>query len=259
MQKLIKSLSTLLLFSLLFSTSCKDDPTMPSEEPPMPLEEPKTVTDYDGNVYNTIKIGDQIWMAENLKVTHYRDGTPIPNVVSDSQWVNLTTGAYCAYKNENENVETYGLLYNWYAAKDTRNIAPPGWRVSANQDYIKLENFLIDNGYQWDGNVFGNKIAKSLCTSTGWNTSSDSGDVGNDMSTNNTSGFSALPGGYRYNYLGPFISTFSSMNLGGRWWLSSEYDATTAWSRELHYNKHGLSSFVSGKTYGFSLRLIWEG
>lgn len=88
-----------------------------------------TVTDVDGNVYNTIQIGNQWWMAENLKVTHYRNGEAIPNVTSDSEWSNLTTGAYCSYDNNNSFIETYGLLYNWYAVDDARDLAPEGWHI----------------------------------------------------------------------------------------------------------------------------------
>jgi hypothetical protein len=85
-----------------------------------------TMTDIDGNVYKTIKIGNQVWMAENLKVTRYRNGDPIPKVTNNSKWNNLKSGAYCIYNNDNANISTYGLLYNWYAVDDSRNIAPEG-------------------------------------------------------------------------------------------------------------------------------------
>jgi uncharacterized protein (TIGR02145 family) len=85
-----------------------------------------TVTDIDGNVYQTVKIGDQWWMADNLKVTHYRNGEPIPNVTDGSTWNSLDSGAYCNYDNDTGNVTTYGRLYNWYAVDDSRSIAPEG-------------------------------------------------------------------------------------------------------------------------------------
>ncbi len=84
------------------------------------------VVDIDGNAYNTVKIGNQWWMAENLKVTHYRNGNPIPNVTDDTEWSNLTTGAYCSYDNNDSNINTYGLLYNWYSVDDSRGLAPAG-------------------------------------------------------------------------------------------------------------------------------------
>ena len=88
-----------------------------------------TMTDQDGNVYETVKIGNQWWMAENLKVTQYRNGDAIPNVTDADQWSSLTAGAYCGYENNLGNVSTYGCLYNWYAVNDSRNIAPSGWQV----------------------------------------------------------------------------------------------------------------------------------
>ena len=85
------------------------------------------VADYDGNLYHTVKIDTQTWMVENLKVTHYRNGDPIANPTADSRWANLTTGAYCNYNNSDSIAQKFGRLYNWYAATDSRNIAPAGW------------------------------------------------------------------------------------------------------------------------------------
>ena len=156
-----------------------------------------TLTDIDGNVYQTVKIGGQWWMAENLKVTRYRNGESIPNVKDGSEWSNLGTGAWCAYNNDTTNVPTYGLLYNWYTVDDSRNIAPEDWHIPTDEEYTALENYLIANDYNWDGTTTGNKIGKSLASQTGWNSSGETGDVGNDMSKNNASDFSALPGGFR--------------------------------------------------------------
>jgi len=98
-----------------------------------------TVTDIDGNVYQTIKIGDQWWMAENLKVTHYRNSDPIPHVTDGGTWSYLFTGAYCEYDNNPANVAIYGRLYNWYAVGDSRNIAPEGWHVPSDDEWKQLE------------------------------------------------------------------------------------------------------------------------
>ena len=95
-------------------------------------------TNIDENVYQTVTIGSQVWMAENLKVTHYRNGDAIQNVTDDSTWSNLyidETGAYCNYNNDANNADTYGYLYNWYAVADTRNIAPEGWHVPSYSEW----------------------------------------------------------------------------------------------------------------------------
>jgi len=97
----------------------------------------QAVADYDGNVYETIKVGDQVWMAENLRVTHYRDGTAIPNIVSGVVWSNTKSGAYCFY-----DYSKFGALYNWYAVNDSRNIAPEGWHVPSDDDWKELEVYL---------------------------------------------------------------------------------------------------------------------
>lgn len=88
-----------------------------------------TMTDQDGNVNKTVTIGNQVWMAENLKVTHYRNGDAIPYIIDNTEWANIITGALCAYDNDSPHILTYGLLYNWYAVNDSRHIAPEGWHV----------------------------------------------------------------------------------------------------------------------------------
>jgi uncharacterized protein (TIGR02145 family) len=97
-----------------------------------------TVTDVDGNVYHTVKIGTQVWMVENLNVTHYRNGDPIPNVTDSTEWINLSTGAYCNYNNDTTLPKNYGRLYNWYAVIDYRNIAPVGWHVFTGENWGTL-------------------------------------------------------------------------------------------------------------------------
>ena len=101
-----------------------------------------TVTDIDGNLYYTVKIGEQWWMLENLRVTHYRNGDAIPNVTDDAEWEGLSTGAYCDYDNDPANVATYGRLYNWYAVGDSRNIAPAGWHVPSDDEWQTLVDYL---------------------------------------------------------------------------------------------------------------------
>jgi uncharacterized protein (TIGR02145 family) len=158
-----------------------------------------TVTDIDGNIYKIVKIGDQYWMAENLKAIHYRNGDEIPNVADNTDWENLLIGGYCAYNNNDDYITTYGLLYNWYAVDDSRNIAPEGWHVPTYSEWQTLINNL--GGQQTAGGEM--KYAGTdywLSPNTG---------------ATNSSGFSALPGGFRDRRGG-----FSSINGGAEFWVS---------------------------------------
>ena len=107
-----------------------------------PSEGQELIKDYEGNIYKTVKIGTQVWMAENLKVMHYRNGEPIINIKEASQWKNLNTGAYCHIKNKPDNTKVSGLLYNWYTADDERNICPTGWHVPSDPEWDVLTTFL---------------------------------------------------------------------------------------------------------------------
>jgi len=156
-------------------------------------------TDYDGNEYDVILIGDQIWMAENLKVTHYRNGDEIENVTDGTQWANLTTGAYCYYDNNAANGDIYGALYNWYAVAedDTRGLAPEGWHVPTDDEIMILEMELgmsqsQANSTGYRGTNEGSKLAGNAAL---WN----DGALENDPEFG-SSGFDFLPGGYRSSF-----------------------------------------------------------
>jgi uncharacterized protein (TIGR02145 family) len=205
-----------------------------------------TMTDIDGNVYKTIKIGNQVWMAENLKVTRYRNGDPIPSATSKSQWKNLRSGAYCAYNNNNGNVSTYGLLYNWYAIDDSRNIAPEGWHMPTDEEWKELEMHLgmsrseaDDTG--WRGTDEGGKLKEA--GTTHWS-SPNSG-------ATNSSGFTALPGGYRL-----LNGTFLLMGDYGDWWSDTAYSSVFAWRRSLSYDSSGVYRDYNDRQSGFSVRLV---
>ena len=204
-----------------------------------------TMTDQDGNVYKTVKIGNQWWMAENLKVTHYRNGDPIPNVKDDTEWSDLSTGAYCAYDNDNGNVATYGLLYNWYAVDDSRNIAPAGWHVPSDEEWKELELFLgmepsILDLLQWRGKDEGTKL-KSI---EGWLYANGNG--------TNESGFNAFPSGYRYRLSGGF---WADQELA-YYWLSDLTEDNFPWTRTLSCRESGIARSFAGMNYGYSIRLI---
>ena len=194
-----------------------------------------TVTDIDGNLYYTVKIGDQWWMLENLRVTHYRNGDPIPHVTDGVEWEGLSTGAYCDYDNNPANVATYGRLYNWYAVDDARNIAPAGWHVPSDAEYQTLENYL--GGFS----IAGGKMKET--GTTHW-------DPPNTGATNE-SGFSVLPGGYR-SLSGPFTG------MGGcaTFWSSTEFGCFHAWGLSLHYSSSQVNRFFTSAHYGHSVRCV---
>ena len=196
-----------------------------------------TVTDIDGNVYHTVTIGTQTWMVENLKTTRYRNGDPITE--------------HRAYNNDANNAAKYGRLYTWYAATDSRGIAPAGWHVPTDAEWTILENYLIANGYNYDGTTTGSKIAKALAATTDWNTNTGTGTIGNDLTKNNSSGFTALPGGIRHD-----SGSFYYVGDYGYWWSSTEYDTTYAWYRYPFYDYYSLVRNYHTKSYGFSVRCL---
>jgi uncharacterized protein (TIGR02145 family) len=189
-----------------------------------------SVIDIDGNVYHTVTIGAQVWMIENLKTTRFNDGTTIPLVVEDTAWLNLKSPGYCFYNNDTANKKTFGALYNRYTI-NTGKIAPKGWHVPTDTEWTTLIDYLIANGYNFDGSTTGNKIAKSLAATTTWKLDSIVGTIGYDLTKNNTSGFAALPGGFRYatdiNMLvqkKPEIVCF--IGNQGCWWSSDQTDTS---------------------------------
>ncbi len=204
-------------------------------EPGKEIETDLTVTDIDGNVYHTVTIGTQVWTVENLKVTKYRNGDPIPNVTDGSVWAALTTGAYYNIGNDSSFVSTYGRLYNWFAVTDSRNIAPAGWHVPTDAEWQTLINYLGGSF------VAGGKMKEAGITH--WNSP--------NAGATNVSGFSALPASYR-NYDGNFYG------IGGYayFWSSSEKASNYAWSVFLYYDFSDARQFDNYERYGFSVRLV---
>lgn len=180
-----------------------------------------TMTDQDGNVYKTVTIGTQTWMAENLRTTKYNDGTSIPHVTNNHEWSVLSfdeTGAYCNYNNTTnlDTIVTYGRLYNWYAV-NTGKLAPKGWHVPTEAEWIQLTTYL---GGQGDA---GGKL-KEVGT-THW--------LSPNIGATNETGFTALPGGLR-SYNGKFYG----IGFDGYWWCAAEDNALDARSIEM-YNVNG--------------------
>ena len=210
-----------------------------------------TVTDADGNVYHTITIGTQTWMVENLKTTQYNDGTAIPLVTDTTEWTNLSTPAYSWYNNDAATYKNkYGALYNWYAV-NTGKLAPTGWHVPTDAEWTTLENYLTANGYNYNGSTSGDYYAKSLAATTDWTTDTKTGDIGDDLTENNRSGFSALPGGYRF-----LNGTFNYEGFNGYWWSYTEDNTIYAWYSSMLYSNSGVSRNNYVKQFGLSVRCV---
>jgi uncharacterized protein (TIGR02145 family) len=205
------------------------------------------VTDIDGNTYGSVIIGNQEWMSENLKVSKYRNGDLIPTNLSNSSWASTIAGAFAINNNDTANNSAFGKLYNWYAVADNRGLCPTNWHVPSESEWLSLEIFLDatinnpPNGTGWHGTDVGGKLKE---VSSIW----DSPNFG----ATNSSGFSALPGGFR-SVNGTYLRTGGI----GFWWNSTQSGPTTAWSRQLSYNRSdaawGGGAF---KTYGHSVRCL---
>ncbi|TFH49519.1 MAG: hypothetical protein E4G92_01750 [Bacteroidia bacterium] len=202
------------------------------------------INDVEGNKYKTVAIGSQLWMAENLKATLYNDNTQIPNVTLNAAWTTLTTDAYCWAQNDEATYKSlYGAIYNWYAV-ETGKLCPAGWHVPSDADFAAMEINLGLTPIQaaaveWRGTDQG----KQLKSTTGWN-------IGENGT--NTSGFTALPAGYRAYATG--IS--EGLGLITYWWTAIEQDAAMALYRRLDGNNEGVYRAATYKRAGKSVRCV---
>ena len=237
-KKYLSLLLICIIIQLFFWVCTKEQPYEPHQL--------VIVTDIDGNTYQTIRIGQQIWMTQNLKVTRYRNGDAIPNVIGNREWSNLLSGAYCEYYNDTDRVATYGRLYNWYAVNDSRNIAPKGWHVPSDTEWKKLEMYLGMS--QGDADTVGyrgtDEGGKLKETGTLFWSSSNTG-------ATNESGFTALPGGDRM----PDGRYFNMFKLG-LFWSSSEFSNDYAVFRVLNFDKSLVRRGNNSKQLGLSVRCV---
>jgi uncharacterized protein (TIGR02145 family) len=204
----------------------------------------------DSQIYQYKTIGTQVWMTENLA---YLPSVVGPGTGSNSKayyYVYGYDGTNVTAAKGTTNYNKYGVLYNWPAALTA---CPEGWHLPSDAEWTQLEEYLITNGYNYDGTTTGNKIAKSMANYSGWNTSSTVGAVGNtDYSEyRNKSGFTALPGGFRSD-----TGRFFNLGINGFWWSSTENDTNFAWLRSLNYNSHNVNRYYRDKERGFSVRCV---
>jgi uncharacterized protein (TIGR02145 family) len=235
----ITSWVLLCLLAVMLVFGCKKE-----EEAPVVIET-GTVTDIEGTTYRTIKIGNQWWMAENLQVKKYNDGSLIHEAQQPGEWLD-SVSAFCLYEN---NDAAPGLLYNWYAVTDARKIAPQGWHIPSDAEWQTLEVTLgMSSGeaarVSWRGTDEGNKL--KVASPQGWTLYSN-------LWSTNESGFSALAGSCRL-----FDGTWGNPGLfaTGFWWTISEYPGNQGWYRYLDYKNNGVFRSHVAMNYGFSVRCV---
>jgi len=182
-----------------------------------------------------VKIGSQVWMTENLNVERFRNGDPIPQAKTNEEWDRAGANkhpAWCYYDNDPKNGAKYGKLYNWYAVNDSRGLAPVGYHIPSDAEWTKLTDFLGGR----------DAAGAKMKSKNGWY---------NNGNGNNSSGFSGLPGGFRYNF-----GTFFSIGKDGSWWSSTEGSTSRACYRGLGYDDGLVGRYGDGKEGGFSVRCL---
>jgi uncharacterized protein (TIGR02145 family) len=189
------------------------------------------LTDIDGNIYKTIEIGSQVWMAENLATTRFNDGTAIPLVTSNTIWTQATNPAYSWYNNV---TVAYGALYNWFAASSGK-LCPDGWHVPGDEEWTTLETYLGGSI------VAGSKLKES--GTLHWQAPNSGAD--------NSSGFTAIPGGYRY-----YSGVYNTITRYGYWWSSTESSTANAYGRDMYYGYSNLDRISSDKRSGAAIRCV---
>lgn len=245
----ITTMKRIMLFvaASIFFAACQDEPDEPIN-PNAPIEYPATadviydaVTDYDGNTYDAVRIGSQVWMAANLRTTHYANGEPVEG------------------HSPSTNTSKYGLLYDWHTTMHGANsssnnpsgvqgICPNGWHVPSDAEWTQMTSYLSSHSEYVCGGDDAN-IAKSLAATHGWQRADDQYAVGCDLSANNATGFSARPAGNYYN-------NYFETEYAAYFWSTTENHSTTAYNRYLYYNVPSVRRNDDYKTYGYSVRCV---
>jgi uncharacterized protein (TIGR02145 family) len=199
-----------------------------------------SMTDQEGNVYKTIVIGTQEWMAENLSTSVYRNGDVIATGLSTSQWNNTVQGAWAYFQNDASKNCPFGKLYNWYACVDARELCPTGWHVPTDADWTVLSDYLG-----------GEAIAGGKMKTLGMSDSATGLWSAPNTGATNSCGFSGIPGGYRL-LQGPY----SNLEFIGYYWSSSDFVTLSAYYRYIIYDDVDLTRATGGKGNGFSVRCV---
>ena len=206
----------------------------------------QTSLSYDGRTYDLVEIGGQCWFADNLATDQYRNGDLIPTGLDNTTWQNTTAGAYAIYSNDPANDVTYGKLYNWYTTIDTRGLCPTGWHVPSDCEWMYLEGSLgMSVANQETSGSRGTNEGGALKATNNWNSP--------NIGATNSSGFTGLPGGWRY-----FNGSYFTSGVNGSWWSRTEFNSSVAWGRGLNsgfadVGRIGSDGFKQG---GYSLRCI---
>jgi len=202
-----------------------------------------TCIDIEGNIYETIQIGEQWWMAENLKVTKFRNGSYIPTGYSNDQWSNLETPAYAIYNNNQTHADTYGNLYNGYIVDDDRGICPENWHIPTNDEFLILIDYL--GGSVVAGGALKECLQGYCPSSNYWNNP--------NTGATNSSGFSALPGGHR----SPISGTYYGESIWGYFWTSTS-SINNAYEWYVGYNDIEAFNSNSMRKIGLSIRCLQD-
>lgn len=247
MKKTVLKFSLLTAILVLFNACEKDEDNNPVSSNPTNGKTTAvfnstvtygTMTDQDGNVYKTVTIGTQTWMAENLRTTVYNDGTAIPMVTDNTAWDNLSTEAYCNYNNTSntDTIATFGRLYNWYAVNSGK-LAPKGWHVPTDAEWTQLTTYLGGES------VAGGKLKET--GTTHW--------ISPNTGATNETGFTALPGGGRGQ-----DGAFGNVGYSGTWWSAtgSGSGATYAWHRTMTNDLSDVLRPVNYLKFGFPVRCV---
>lgn len=213
------------------------------------------VYDIDGNKYHVVAVGNQEWLKENLKATHFQNGDELLTLEDDSVIIELLADPiyYWSYSKDKNKIGDFGCYYTWYAAIDERNLCPAGWHVPSAKEWDELEQYLIQNGYNYDNSQTKNGVAVSMVTPNMWPNSSELGAAGNRIYLDymNRSKFSALPSGLRDTN-----GEFYSQDVEVYWWSSTEDYPYFAVSRSIRFNREKLFTNTTLQYNGLAIRCV---